>query len=74
VNKGVAAMTLISRDKYDFIMAIGDDWTDEDLFKVLPDSAHSIKVGLGHSYSKFYLPDHLKVIGLLSQLLGSNWT
>jgi trehalose 6-phosphate synthase/phosphatase len=69
VNKGVAALNLISRDKYDFIMAIGDDWTDEDLFKVLPDSAHSIKVGLGHSYSKFYLSDHLKVIGLLNQLL-----
>lgn len=69
VNKGTAALDLISRDMYDFIMAIGDDWTDEDLFKVLPDSAHSIKVGLGHSYSKFYLPDHLKVISLLNQLL-----
>jgi trehalose 6-phosphate synthase/phosphatase len=71
VNKGIAGLSLLSRDKYDFIMAIGDDWTDEDLFKVLPDSAYSIKVGLTHSYSKFYLQNHHKVIDLLNQLLNN---
>jgi trehalose 6-phosphate synthase/phosphatase len=69
VNKGTAGLNWISKNKYDFIMAIGDDWTDEDLFKILPDSSYSIKVGLSYSHSKFYLQNHTKVIELLNQLL-----
>ncbi len=39
VNKGTAAMHFVSRGDYDFILAVGDDWTDEDLFKILPEKA-----------------------------------
>jgi len=46
VNKGNAALKWISHEIYDFILAAGDDHTDEDLFQVLPDEAYSIKVGL----------------------------
>jgi len=73
VNKGIAGLKWISRCNYDFIMAVGDDWTDEDLFKVLPDNAYSIKVVQqlpDHSYSKYYLPNHLEVIELLNQLVN----
>ncbi|NIO19762.1 MAG: bifunctional alpha,alpha-trehalose-phosphate synthase (UDP-forming)/trehalose-phosphatase, partial [Candidatus Aenigmarchaeota archaeon] len=45
INKGRAALRWISKKKWDFILAIGDDWTDEDTFAVLPESAYSIKVG-----------------------------
>ncbi len=68
VNKGAAAMHLISKDTFDFILAVGDDWTDEDLFKALPETAYSIRVGLTSSHAKFNLHDHAEVIQLLKQL------
>jgi trehalose 6-phosphate synthase/phosphatase len=46
ISKGVVAQYLISGAGADFIMAVGDDRTDEDLFKILPEGAYSIKVGL----------------------------
>lgn len=45
INKGQAALNHMSGKNYDFILAIGDDWTDEFLFRALPKSAHTIKVG-----------------------------
>jgi len=68
VNKGIAGMYFISKNNFDFILAIGDDYTDEDLFKVLPETAYSIKVGMAHSYAKFHLRSHVEVVKLLEQL------
>ncbi|MFC1538348.1 bifunctional alpha,alpha-trehalose-phosphate synthase (UDP-forming)/trehalose-phosphatase [Candidatus Latescibacterota bacterium] len=53
VNKGLAALKWIALDKFDFMLAAGDDWTDEDIFKVLPEQAYSIKIGLSPSNAKF---------------------
>ncbi|HCJ67228.1 MAG TPA: bifunctional alpha,alpha-trehalose-phosphate synthase (UDP-forming)/trehalose-phosphatase [Elusimicrobia bacterium] len=69
VNKGTAGMYFLSKDNFDFILAIGDDWTDEDLFKVLPETAYSIKVGLSSSYAKFNLRNYGEVRHLLAQLI-----
>jgi len=55
INKGKAAMMLIDNTEYDFIMALGDDYTDEDIFKALPESAITIKIGNNLSAAKFYL-------------------
>jgi len=68
VNKGIAGMYFISKNNFDFMLAMGDDYTDEDLFKVLPETAYSIKVGLAHSYAKFHLRSHVEAIKLLEQL------
>jgi trehalose 6-phosphate synthase/phosphatase len=46
INKGKAVSHwLEQKDEWDFILAMGDDWTDEDIFMMLPDQAWSIKVG-----------------------------
>ncbi len=66
INKGKAALTLIEKNNYDFIIAFGDDYTDEDLFKALPDSAISIKVGGNLSAAKFYLRNPVEVRKLLA--------
>jgi trehalose 6-phosphate synthase/phosphatase len=46
VNKGLAATEWLAGQTPDFILGIGDDWTDEDLFRALPKSAFSVCVGL----------------------------
>lgn len=66
INKGKAALTLIEKNNYDFIIAFGDDYTDEDLFKALPDNAISIKVGGNLSAAKFYLRNPAEVRKLLA--------
>ncbi len=71
VTKGVAAMQFLTSRTFDFILALGDDWTDEELFKVLPDTAYSIKVGMRSSHAKFNLHSYKEVLGLLSELIES---
>lgn len=68
INKGRAALKWISKRKWDFIMVIGDDWTDEDTFAVLPDWAYSIKVGLGISKAKFCIKSPAEVRQLLKDI------
>lgn len=52
INKGKAALKWLQGDS-NFIMAAGDDWTDEDMFEVMPDSAHTIKVGFSSTHAKY---------------------
>ncbi|MDB5007657.1 MAG: bifunctional alpha,alpha-trehalose-phosphate synthase (UDP-forming)/trehalose-phosphatase [Mucilaginibacter sp.] len=66
INKGKAALTLVNKKEYDFIIAFGDDYTDEDVFKALPDSAVTIKVGGNLSAAKFYLRNPTEVRKLLT--------
>ena len=68
VNKGTAALHWLSKDNYDFIMAIGDDWTDEDLFKTLFDHAYTIKVGVPQSYARFNVRSYKDVLKLLEEM------
>ncbi|HEX8546231.1 MAG TPA: bifunctional alpha,alpha-trehalose-phosphate synthase (UDP-forming)/trehalose-phosphatase [Cytophagaceae bacterium] len=52
INKGKAALKWLKKD-YDFIMAAGDDWTDEDMFAVMPETAYTLKVGYSSSFARF---------------------
>jgi len=55
VNKGKAMKRWLGENDWDFILAIGDDHTDEDTFKAMPPEAFTIKVGLGTTAARFYL-------------------
>ena len=72
VNKGIAAEKLVDEIKPSFIICIGDDWTDEDMFKALNHEAHTIKVGNPHSSAKFYVEDPKRVRALLASLAETN--
>jgi trehalose 6-phosphate synthase/phosphatase len=50
------------------ILAISDDITEEDMFRALPQSALTIKVGHQASSAKFNIPTQQKVIDLLREL------
>jgi trehalose 6-phosphate synthase/phosphatase len=68
IDKGVAAMYWLPERKKstDFIMAIGDDRTDEDVFRVMPKDAFTIKVGIKPSYAKYNLFSSDEVLRLLN--------
>jgi trehalose 6-phosphate synthase/phosphatase len=69
VNKGkAAAKWLEEANEKDFILAIGDDWTDEDTFKAMPDSSFTIKVGDRRSAARFSVKDHGVVRKILRQM------
>ena len=68
VEKGTAALAFLAEAKYDFCLAIGDDWTDEDLFRVLPQCSVTIKVGFGISTAKYYLRNFQDVRTFLANL------
>jgi trehalose 6-phosphate synthase/phosphatase len=69
INKGQVALRWIPKEDWDFILAIGDDWTDEDVFHVLPESAYSIKVGSFPSRAKFNVDSIKDVRSLLHDLV-----
>lgn len=72
INKGTAAAHFISKKNFDFMLSVGDDWTDEDMFKILPPTAYSIRVGTIASYARFNLHNHMEVIDLLDTLVQNN--
>lgn len=69
VNKGKAALNWLHNNNPDFIIAFGDDHTDEDIFKALPESAFTIKVGGNISAAKYYLRDYREVREMLRTLV-----
>lgn len=70
ISKGKAAQRWLDK-YYDFILAIGDDATDEELFQALPVTAYSIKVGRGHTAARFRLASYRDIRTLLRRLAKS---
>jgi trehalose 6-phosphate synthase/phosphatase len=68
INKGRAALRWVAKENWNFILAIGDDRTDEDMFEVLPAVAYSLKVGVSSSLAKFNLKSQSHVLSLLEEL------
>ena len=68
VNKGRAAQKWMDTFEPDFALALGDDWTDEDTFKAMPEDAITIKVGNTSSAAKYNVPTFKEVRGFLKSL------
>lgn len=69
VNKGKAASKWLSESPQDFVLAVGDDWTDEDTFRAMPEGAYTIKVGDIHSAAGYNVKDYTEVRDLLKALM-----
>jgi trehalose 6-phosphate synthase/phosphatase len=70
VQKGAFTALWTSNKYFDFIMAIGDGQTDEDLFKILDKTAYSIKVGKSNSSNAVYhLANQAEVFPFLQSIL-----
>lgn len=69
INKGRAATALMKGHEYDFVLAIGDDWTDEDTFKAMPKNAYSIRVGYSFTQANYNIKSVSQVRNLLTRMI-----
>jgi trehalose 6-phosphate synthase/phosphatase len=72
VNKGTAAHRWMCREDDDFVLAIGDDRTDEDMFEMAPERAWTIKVGTGPTHASFSVREVADVQDLLNRLVEAD--
>ena len=72
IGKGRAALRWLDSDTiYDFILATGDDVTDEEMFEVMPDGAWSIRIGVDRrSAAKYSLRGTSAFRSMLRSLVG----
>ncbi|MBB5636291.1 trehalose 6-phosphate synthase/phosphatase [Pedobacter cryoconitis] len=68
VNKGKATLAWLHDHHPDFIIALGDDHTDEDIFKALKPEDYTIKVGSNLSAARYYLRNFMEVREFLKTL------
>jgi trehalose 6-phosphate synthase/phosphatase len=68
-NKGTAVTYWLDKHRYDFILAIGDDDVDEELFAALPKDAYTVRVGTNKTAAKYYTPEQHLAVDLLGDLI-----
>lgn len=69
VNKGKVITDLLHSQPFDFVLALGDDITDEDMFRALTGKNHySIKVGIAHTSARYNILNINSVLSFLDQL------
>lgn len=69
-NKGSEVKRLTANVNYDFILALGDDTTDEDMFQALPESAMTIKIGCVSEVAHYNLPSQTDVLPFLKTIMN----
>jgi trehalose 6-phosphate synthase/phosphatase len=68
-DKGIIALKIVQDQNPDFVLCIGDDSTDEDMFKALKGKAYTIKVSNSPTAAQYTIFSQSKVLPLLKQLL-----
>ena len=69
-DKGTAAARFLAKKSYGFILAAGNDWTDEHLVDVLPGGVFTIRVGSVDSHARYLLPEPGDLVAFLRELGG----
>lgn len=68
-TKGSEVKRILQNDKYDYILAIGDDVTDEDTFRALPRTSVTVKIGGVSPNAKYYLKSQSETLNFLKSLM-----
>ena len=68
-NKGTIISYFLAQRPYSFVMAIGDDATDEDMFQALPEHGISIKVGGPSPSARYQLPLQADVVPFMRHIM-----
>jgi trehalose 6-phosphate synthase/phosphatase len=75
IDKGSAAGKILAEKDYQFVLAAGDDLTDEDMFKAVPGDSYSIKVGGGNTTAaQFTVNSPQDILLLLNRLVKDTET
>jgi trehalose 6-phosphate synthase/phosphatase len=69
VDKGMAALSMIAGIEPDFILCIGDDATDEDMFKAMRDKAYTIKIGRANTSAQYTIVSQKDVFPFLQRFV-----
>ncbi len=69
VDKGAAATNMLAQIEPDFILCIGDDATDEDMFRALKDRGHTIKIGRANTSAQFTILSQKDVFPFLGRFI-----
>ena len=71
IDKGSFVARWVGNRNYDFVMAIGDGHTDEDLFKIFGKESYTIKVGKSdNSAANFHIRSQDDVLPFIHKLLN----
>ncbi|MBD0294147.1 MAG: bifunctional alpha,alpha-trehalose-phosphate synthase (UDP-forming)/trehalose-phosphatase, partial [Flavisolibacter sp.] len=70
IDKGTTAQKIIKHISPDFVFCIGDDTTDEDMFRALRDRAYTVKVGSGNTLAQYTLLSQREVFPLLNRFVS----
>lgn len=68
ISKGIAAKHWLDQGGWDFVLAAGDDTTDEDLLKAIPETGFTVKVRPGDSVAKLRAATPADMLHLLDTL------
>jgi len=69
-SKGTEVLRRLSTCDYDFVLTIGDDITDESMFKATPKDGISIKVGRVSDVAQYCIEQQEQVVPFLTQLIN----
>ena len=68
LDKGAIVRKIVNEIQPDFVLCIGDDTTDEDMFKALDSRANSIKVGYGATAARHSIVSQAHILPFLNQI------
>lgn len=67
-DKGATALRIVGEMDPDFVLCMGDDTTDEDMFKALDGEAYTIKVNTGATAAQYTILSQQQVLPLLNTI------
>jgi trehalose 6-phosphate synthase/phosphatase len=69
LDKGMTAQKIVNHFQPDFTLCIGDDTTDEDMFKALENKAHTVRIGNGATSANYNILTQAEVLPFLEKLV-----
>ena len=69
VDKGNTGLNLLRNFNPAFVLCIGDDTTDEDMFRSIHDEGYTIKVGRGNTAAQYTILSQKEVFPFLRRFL-----
>jgi trehalose 6-phosphate synthase/phosphatase len=70
-HKGFGAKFCMGQENFEFFLACGDDSPDEEMFRVMPKGAFTIRIGKCFTEALYTVPDQKSYLGFLSKLVAS---